>query len=341
MDTLDTVHQQNNEDDISLNIEHEDEEDDDYINNNDSNSVYESDSIVKISQQPVIEPFPSTTTIKNNTLQKKEKSTKILSKRRKTIDSLDLRQFVLRKNNLNDLREQLTQSLNLNKHQIVIDYNILAFIENIDIENDNVMEERMKKFIEKFQKNYKGVQHAEYKINNKLYCAIDVIYFLPILFHNFEYRENHIINRKILDGIVQRLDILTERVLETPAKKRKLDSTIIPEDNEKNIISDNTLKNGINTKSLRLYSLGNGDFYLMYRKKQNFIDGQKNLEKKFGKCKLLKMWNDTVDIKDVCKLLLLKFPQLKWNARTNILTNSKTSTISGNDLVNHLVKILK
>ena len=89
-----------------------------------------------------------------------------------------------------------------------------------------------------------------------------------------------------------------------------------------------------------MYSIGN-DFYLMCRKKQNFVDGQKNLKRKYGNCRLLKTWNNHIDIKDIGKKILHKFPQMKWNARTNILTNSKNKQVSETELLHFLVKVLK
>lgn len=94
-------------------------------------------------------------------------------------------------------------------------------------------------------------------------------------------------------------------------------------------------------RNIRLYSIGSSDFYLMCRKKQNVIDGQKNLEKKFGQCNLLKTWNNRTNVKDIGKLILQKFPHLKWNARTNIITNCRNKQVSQSDLLSYLVKTIK
>ena len=286
--------------------------------------------------------------------------------RRQTIDTTNLRQLVLRNNNNNEIRSKLTQTLNLNKNQIIIDYNILAFMENREIENDSIMESRMAKFISNFKKNYKGIQHIEYKINNKLFCAIDIIYFLPILFNKSENRELAQLNRKSIDAIMERLDLLSEKLLPkstklTPLNKSKSNTSsssshnvTIPEifTQTASTSSDATLKttkktNKINMPSdavadrnIRLYQIGS-DYYLMCRKKQNFVDGQKNLEKKYGKCRLLKVWNNRNDVKYIGKLILSKFPHMKWNARTNILSNSKNKQVSENDLLNYLIKVIK
>lgn len=376
MDTLTNGQQTADEDRISLHLnenEEDDDDDDDEDNNNNDNGdhkeknnaknqsmIYESDSIVKISKQPVVELPPTTNNIVNNTKSsggRKTKNSKPAAKRRQTIDSMDLRQLVLRNNNINDLRAKFVQSIDVNKHQVIVDYNILAFMENTEPESDDLMEERMKKFIEKFKKNYTNVQHIEYKIDNKLYCAIDMIYFLPMLFRQFEYRQNLAENRKILDDILKRLDRLTTEKTKNESsssstgpppskKKRKVEHPVVSDTEDENAtaVATNTTTTTQESgeKNIRLYSIGSGgDFYLMCRKKQNFVDGQKNLQKKYGKCKLLKTWNNRIDVKDIGKLILVKFPQMKWNARTNILTNVKGREISETDLVNHLVKTLK
>ena len=291
--------------------------------------------------------------------------------RRQTIDTTNLRQLVLRNNNNNEIRSKLTQTLNLNKNQIIIDYNILAFMENREIESDHIMENRMTKFINSFKKKYKGIQHIEYKINNKLFCAIDIIYFLPILFNKSENRELAQLNRKNIDAILERLDLLSEKLLPKTTKLAPLNTqkktlstnnlsssssnnstnNIIPENYAQNATTsiDSSGKNQKKTnkqpetmgdRNIRLYQIGS-DYYLMCRKKQNFVDGQKNLEKKYGKCRLLKVWNNRNDVKYIGKLILSKFPHMKWNARTNILSNSKNKQVSENDLLNYLIKVIK
>lgn len=328
----------------------------------------------------------------------KAKRTKI-AKRRQTIDTFDLRRLVLNNNTNNDIRSKMLQSFNLSKNQIVIDYNILAFLENRDVESDDIMESRMIKFINNFKNNYKGIQHIEYKINNKLFCSLDIIYFLPILFNRHESQELIHLNSKSLDIILDRLNVLTEKILTSinsthnsnadtiknvgcnNARKLKtqqsMSSTTSPTKHDGgggNVNNTNgngssvtipvksmaTVASSVATKmdtttasssnvfertvtperNIRLYQIG-GDFYLMCRKRQNFIDGQKNLEKKYGKCRLLKTWNNRNDVKNIGKLILNKFPSMKWNARTNILTNSKSKPISENDLLNYLIKIVK
>ncbi|WBR61454.1 hypothetical protein [Drosophila suzukii associated hytrosavirus 1] len=331
--------------------EREDDEEDEIMDNADRKEVYQSDSIVRLAP-------PSTLSTKSTTKNKSSrKMPKVSAQRRQTIDSMDLRQLVLRNNNNNDVRSKIMQSFNLNKNQIIIDYNILAFMENRDIEDDNAMEARMKKFINSFKKNYKGIQHIEYKIDNKLYCAIDIIYFLPILFNKFESRDMSNINRKTLDDIIKRLDVLSEKLLANTKDVQKPVSMEISSDNiqETPITSEDSSKHSSvvvkpakkitspespNDRNIRLYSIGI-DFYLMCRKKQNFVDGQKNLEKKYGKCHLLKTWNNRTDVKDIGKLILLKFPHMKWNARTNILTNSKNKPTSEADLLTYLNKVIK
>lgn len=293
--------------------------------------------------------------------------------RRQTIDTTNLRQLVLRNNTNNEIRSKLTQTLNLNKNQIIIDYNILAFMENREVESDTVMEARMAKFISSFKKNYKGIQHIEYKINNKLFCAIDIIYFLPILFNKSENRDLAQLNRKSIDAILDRLDLLSEKLLPNStkmsatasAKRSNMPSTIPEIFSNHATTSDATMsksskkpvqKSGTSAptlpttssnssespgdRNIRLYQIGS-DYYLMCRKKQNFVDGQKNLEKKYGKCRLLKVWNNRNDVKHIGKLILLKFPHMKWNARTNILSNSKNKQVSENDLLNYLIKVIK
>lgn len=250
---------------------------------------------------------------------KKKKRTAKVTHRRQTVDTLDLRQLVLRNNVNNDIRSKLVQSLNMNKNQIVIDYNVLAFMENTEVESDEEMEVRMKRFIETLRRDYIGIQYMEYRSDNKLYCVMDIVYFLPVLFNRAEHRELAKLNRKSLDEILERLDNLSS------IKKPEAPTEEVTEDGDRNI---------------RLYSIGS-DFYLMCRKKQNVIDGQKNLEKKFGKCRLLKTWNNRTNVKDIGKLILQKFPHLKWNARTNIITNSRLKEVSENDLLNYLVKNIK
>lgn len=345
-------------DNLSTNIEND--LDDKLENNTNEPILYESDSIVKISQQPEIEISLKPSTLKNDTKNKNRN----ITRRRQTFDSMDLNQIIT-KSNGNDLRSKIFQSINMNKQQVVIDYHMLAFIENIELENDTVMQEHMKKFIEKFQNNYKGVQHIEYKIDNKLYCVIDFVYFLPILL-------KHCDSHQTLQNIAKRLDDINSQL-----GKRKADfSNTQPAEKKKRIklhkerqveskismsfsSSDEDLATGdIKTKSskkdfvaptvevsgnkdIRLYYLGNNDFYLMCRKKQHFVDGQKNLEKKYGKCKLLKTWNNYTNIKDIVKIVIKNYPQLKWNARTNILSNSKTTKVTENELVNYISKFLK
>lgn len=358
----------------------EDADDDtDYeMSNADRKEVYESDSIVRI--QPAVAPKTSTTKNKPSGNKSRNKMPKAPVQRRQTIDSMDLRQLVLRNNTNSDIRSKLMQSFSLNKNQIVIDYNILAFMENRDLEDDAAMEARMKKFISAFKKNYKGVQHIEYKIDNKLYCAIDIVYFLPILFNKFENKELSQLNRKTLNDIVRRLDTLSAKITGKPvpssarsAKQSQVEksptaaasSSVFAgkspisetdeedEDEEMNGGSKDaapaskakkatsTSNAGTNDRNIRLYAIGN-DFYMMCRKRQNFVDGQKNLEKKYGKCcRLIKTWNNRTDVKDIGKSILVKFPHMKWNARTNILTNSKSKPVSEGDLLNYLVKVIK
>lgn len=291
-------------------------------------------------------------------VEKKPKRSPV-ARRRQTIDTpaMELRQMVLRNNANNDIRSKL-----LNNNQVIIDYNILAFLEGNAVESNAAMEVRMKRFIENLRKNHRAVEYIEYKIENKLYCALDIVFFLPILLQRAE-------TQKQLTEITRRLDDIT-RQLATADNKLPLhngdavstDGDDDDEEDEANAEEEEesasdrettppkTRASGSGggkrevdqTRNIRLYAIGDGDdFYLMCRKKANFMDGQKNLEKKYGKCRLLKTWSNRHNVKDIGKSLLQRYPEMKWNARTNILTNSPAKPISENDLLSYLVKLIK
>lgn len=246
----------------------------------DDNNVYESQHTVQIVQKN-----------NNNKTQKKQQCVR---KRRQTVDVVD---------------SNAIKSLELSKQRIVVDYNLLAFIENINIEDDESMRSRMREFIDNLKNNYKCVEYTEYENNDKLFCIIDMIYFLPILLKKFE-------NREILETLEDILKVINSLSLERKNKKPKL-----------NRQSDN--------RYIHLYSIGK-DFYLMCRKKQNLIDGKKNIEKKYGETRLLKTWDDNTNFKYLIKSIVKEFPDMKWNARTNILLNSRDNEISEEDLLNFI-----
>lgn len=344
----------------------DDEEDQIAIHNIDKQNVYVHDKIINV--EPVV---VGTKRGRSAVAPSKKTAPKsAISRRRQTIDTgMDLRELVLRNNSTNDMRTKLMQSFNTSKNQIVIDYNMLAFLQNQELEDDVRMETRMKNFIESFQKEYKNIQHIEYKMDNKLYCAIDIVYFLPILFNKATSYEMHKAYRKSLDQILERLDDLAAKIspslpihIEVPVTSKPKQSKskrhsqplppppspkeeiIVPTPIEEIEAEDTDSSKDKDVKSLdrnvRLYSIGS-DFYFMCRKKQNFVDGQKHLKKKYGNCKLLKTWNNRTDVKEIGRIIRDKFPQLTWNARTNILTNSKTKEVSDTELLNYLVKYMK
>lgn len=109
------------------------------------------------------------------------------------------------------------------------------------------------------------------------------------------------------------------------------------------ILKSSSGKSSISTdiRNIYLYTIDNDDFYLMCRKQQNFADGQKNIEKKYGDYKLLKIWENKSNIKEIVKMINLKFPNLKWNARSNILKNSKNKKISSSEILKYISKVMK
>jgi hypothetical protein len=86
-----------------------------------------------------------------------------------------------------------------------------------------------------------------------------------------------------------------------------------------------------NDKCIQLYSI-DPDFYLMCRKRQNINDGFNNLKIKFPNSRLVATWNNQNDVKLVGKAIRDNYSQLKWNARTNILTNSRAQPIATGEL---------
>lgn len=378
------------------------------INNADNKEAYEMDTtIIRTNTNPLQKQKKLTT---KKAAIKRKITPNVVPRRRDTVDVLHLRQAnsnvknnsILSMRTSEDVRMRLINSLNLESNQIIIDYNILSFIENREIQDDVHMETRMKKFITNFKKNYKNVQHIEYKIGRKLYCVIDVVYFLPILFNVSESRDLALLNTASLDAIVNRLDQLSETLssissTSPSAKKSKTShsksgnatenkknattalgtsskSSYVPKSSSTFKIKLGPTSTAVSTaiypnktqlsatatspvptaaticasnndekkcdRNIRLYSVGS-DFYLMCRKKHNFIDGQNNLQKKYGKFRLLKTWYNRTDVKEIGKMVMTKFPQMKWNARTNILANSKSKDVTPTELLNYLVKMDK
>lgn len=269
---------------------------DDYdIDNTDNKIVYEG----KEDKIAILDVATDQKNKQNSKTKLKQKMPSI--RRRKTIDTI------------NKTSVPITSFISNNK--IVIDYNALAFIENIALESDEKMENRMIKFIGNLKNNYINVQYVEYKTNNKLYCALDIIYGLPILLNLFENKEPH--------G--------KPRASSPPPPPQR-------QPTKKKLVNKPATNNNNNDRNIRLYTIGS-DFYLMCRKKENFVDGYNNIEKRYGKCKLIKVWNNSTDVKSIGKLVIKKFPYMKWNARTNILTNSLNKPVSEQDLLNHLEKV--
>lgn len=295
-------------------------------------------------------------------------------RRRQTIDTMNVKKRVLEHSSAaKDVPAKLMESFSLNK-QVIIDYNLLAYCESRPVDpDDSVMEARMAKFIQRIKANYKGIQHVEYKINNKLFCVLDIVYFLPILFRQFEQNERADRNSQMLKNMVERLDLLSDKILgpdapsvmpaaaaapptpkPSPAKSSMKRSPAAPA--EKNITfkippvpkakkapsaeAKPAPATDGDTRNIRLYLVG-ADYYLMCRKRQNFVDGQKNLEKKYGQCKLLKTWDNRTNVKEIGKLIHRKFPQLQWNARTNIITNSPDKAVTENELLTFISKVIE
>lgn len=388
-ETNDKTDDEDDDDDDDNNDDEEDDDDDDEmitLNNTDKKTTYnEGEIIVNMEidkpslQQTKTTPPPAAA--KRRQLDRKSKT---IVNRRQTIDTMDLRKLVLRNNTQNNIVSKLQNSLNMNKNQIIIDYNVLAFLENLPIvESDIQMETRMRKFIERVKENYRGIQYIEYKTDNKLYCALDIVYFLPILFQKAEQQSWHRQQRVQLDKIIKRLDDISlklsgavvsatpNKVPRSPQAMKKnaimaasTPSTTPPphpssenpstevndmlsrseiggdDDDIDSIASSRRKSSDKANRNIRLYSIGT-DFYLMCRKKQNFVDGQKNLEKKYGKCRLLKTWQNRTNVKDIGKTILQKFPRMKWNARTNIISNCSIKEVSETELLNYINKSLK
>lgn len=289
------------------------------------------------STEDFLEKDPLSSQTKTNLKTHKPKTKEI--QRRQTIDSYDLRQLVLRNNTQTDLHSKFLHSINLNKNQVIVDYNVLAFLENNEIEDNSIMEARMIKFISKLKSDYKSIQYIEYKIDNQLFCAIDLVYFLPILMHYTQNRDLIDLQRRTFEDIYKRLDSVLNYLM--PASSSKTLQLPPTDSDSSSLLKDEEKQSTVESdRNIRLYQIGT-DFYLMCRKKQHFVDGQKNIEKKYGKCKLLKTWKNHTDTKKIGKLILSKFPHLKWNARTNIISNSPHKHVSENELLNYLVKVIK
>lgn len=316
------------------------------------NSIVNFENTESLLHQSSADEQESTTNIKK-TIQKKSgknnnlKNNNAISNRRRNVrhKSLDLPnlQKLLQQNNNNVIDHDL-RSLH-GSQKIIIDYNILAFLENTNIDDDNTMENRMKHFIENLKTNYKSIQYIEYKMDNKLYCALDPLYFLPILFNKSCQRP--LINNKTIQKNHE-----TKMFKEMMQKVSDIHSKLIPKSLEEKQQATSSREQQVATvkynsnfskedKLLCLYSIGN-DFYLMCRKKQNFIDGQKNLEKKYDNCKLIKTWtNYKCNVKDIGKHIKKKIPQVKWNARTNIITNASSKSIDATEILDCLMDFIQ
>ena len=220
-----------------------------------------------------------------------------------------------------------------NNFDVDIDYAALAFLEKKLMGTDDEMYERMQQFGKYLRKQYPTLTMTSFTKNGKMYLRMNNLKFtaiaLDIFIRSSVVGEIKPFMNDVVTQITKYIDEMRRKPTIPPiptnptnppppikSKKRKFGEKTPPEI----LVVNKKVRNETN-KSVTLFQIEDEDFYLMCRKRENVVDGRRNIEKRYGKTTLLKTWPNREVGAAMGKDIASNFSDLKWNARTNILTN--------------------